>query len=158
MSTPGLQRGWWLEDARPGGVIEHPGGRTIGADEHPRLALLTNNASDVHNDAARASAGAYGEPIVLGALTAAVVIGLAEPATGAAEDAGRAASVSWSQIALTAVVAGGATLRARSIVESVVPDADGRGGLVDRMVEGRDEHGTVVVRIRERRWVASRPV
>jgi len=158
VSEPGLQRGWWLEDARPGGVIEHPGGRTIGADEHPRLAMLTNNASDVHNDAARATSGAFGAPVVMGALTAAVVIGLAEPAVGPAENARRALQSAWSQIALTAIVTGGATLKARSFVESVEPDTDGRGGLVGRVVEGRDQHGTVVVRIRERRWVPSRPI
>ena len=147
-----------MDDAHPGGVIEHPGGRTIGAEEHPRLALLTNNASDVHNDAARSARGAFGQPVTLGALTAAVVIGLAEPAVGVPEDARRASSTGWSQISLTAVVAGGATLRARSTIESVERDPDGRGGVVDRVIEGRDQHGTVVVRISERRWIPSRQI
>ncbi len=150
---PRGQRGWWLEDATPGGVIEHPGGRTIGADEHPLFAWLTDNASDVHGDAHRAAAGPFGQTLVLGALTAAVVIGLAEPAVCHPRDAARAVPVGWARIALTATVVAGATLTARSLVESATPDADGGGGLVNRVIEGRDQNGTVVVRVRETRWI-----
>jgi acyl dehydratase len=150
------QRGWWLEDATPGGTIRHPGGRTIGADEHPRLAWLTNNASDVHGDAHRAAAGPFGEPLVLGALTGAVVIGLAEPAVGRPSDAARAVPTGWSRIALTGTVVAGDTIVATSRVESVVPDDDGHGGLVRRIVEGRNQRGDVVVRVHDERWAPSR--
>lgn len=156
MRQPVHQRGWWFEDAVPGRVIEHPGGRTITHDEHARLAWLTNNASDVHGDAHRAASGPFGEPLVLGALTAAVVIGLAEPAVGAVEHAARAQPAGWSEIALTAIVVAGTTLRARSSVESVKPDADDAGGLVTRVVEGLDQRGMVVARVRESRWVPAR--
>lgn len=149
------QRGWWLEDVTPGAVIHHPGGRTIGADEHPRLAWLTNNASDVHGDANRAAAGPFGEPLVLGALTAAVVIGLAEPAVGPPGDATRAVPGGWSRIALTGTVVAGDTIVAMSLVESVTPDEDGRGGLVRRIIEGRNQRGDVVVRVHEERWAPS---
>jgi acyl dehydratase len=150
------QRGWWLDDISPGGVIRHPGGRTIGADEHPRLAWLTNNASDVHGDAHRAAAGPFGQSLVLGALTAAVVIGLAEPAVAAPRDAARAVPSGWSRIALTGTVAAGDTIVATSLVESVTWDYDRRGGIVRRIVEGRNQQGAVVVRVHDERWAPSR--
>lgn len=150
------QRGWWLEEATPGRVIQHPGGRTIGADEHPRLAFLTDNASDVHGDAHAAAAGPWGQPLVLGALSVAVVVGLAEPAVSGPQDAGRASATGWSRIALSGVVVAGDTLVAASTVETVAPDLDGRGGLVRRLIEGRNQHGVVVVRIQDQRWAPSR--
>lgn len=150
------QRGWWLEDATPGSVIRHPGGRTIGADEHPRLALLTNNVSEVHGDAHRAAAGPFGQPLVLGALTVAIVIGLAEPAMGPARDARRARSTGWSTIALTLTVVAGDTIAATSLIETVTPDDDGRGGTIGRVIEGRNERGDVVARVRDHRWAPSR--
>lgn len=148
---------WWLEDALPGSAIAHPRGRTITPDEHARLAWLTDNASPVHGDAHRAASGAFGQVVVLGALSVAVVAGLAEPAVAAPELAARAATTGWRRIALTATVLGGDTLRAVSRIHAVVPDTDGRGGLVDRTVEGLDQHGRIVVRIEERRWAPSRP-
>lgn len=150
------QRGWWLQDASPGVTIEHPGGRTIAADEHPRLAWLTDNASDVHGDADRAARGPFGEPVVLGALTAAVVVGLAEPASGPPADARRAVSDGWSSIVLSGLVVAGDTLMASSRVEAVTIDADGRGGRVRRQIEGRNQRGEVVVHIRDERWAPSR--
>lgn len=155
MTAHRRQRGWWLEDARPGSTIAHPGGRTLGADEHPRLAWLTDNASDVHGDAHRAASGPFGEPLVLGALTAAVVIGLAEPAVGSAADAGRAVAHGWRRIALTATVEAGDTVSASSRIERVTADEDRRGGRIERIIEGRNQHGAVVVRVEESRWVPS---
>lgn len=145
-----------MEDARAGATIAHPGGRTIGADEHPRLAWLTDNASDVHGDAHRAASGPFGEPLVLGALTAAIVIGLAEPAVGPTADAGRAIAGGWQRIALTATVVAGDTMTAASRIERVTADADRHGGLIERVIEGRNQHGSVVVRVEESRWVPSR--
>lgn len=143
---------WWLEDAVPGSTIAHPRGRTITADEHPRLAWLTDNASAVHGDAHRAAEGAFGQVVVLGALTAAIVVGLAEPAVAESGLAGRAAPMGWRRIALTATVVGGDTIFATSLIHDVRPDADGRGGLVRRTIEGRDQRQRVVVRIEEERW------
>lgn len=158
MTTSGRQRGWWLEDATAGADIQHPGGRTIDADEHPSLALLTNNASDVHGDAHRAALGRWGQPLVLGALTAAVVIGLAEPAVGAARDAGRARASGWSNISLIGIVLAGDTITATSRVVLVARDEDGRGGRVRRVIEGRTQRGVVVVRVHDERWAPSRPL
>jgi len=150
------QRGWWLEDATPGVVIRHPGGRTFGADEHPRLAWLTDNASDIHGDVHRATTGSFGQPLVLGALTAAVVIGLAEPAVAHPSAAALATSRGWTDVALISPVVAGDTIVATSRVEAVTRDDDGRGGLVRRVIEGRNQHDEVVVRIRDERWAPSR--
>jgi acyl dehydratase len=149
------QRGWWLEDATPGGTIQHPGGRTIAGDEHPRLAWLTDNASDIHGDVNRAAGGPFGQTLVLGALTAAVVVGLAEPATGPPVDAPRAVSDGWSSIVLAGLVMAGDTLVASSKVEDLTIDVDGRGGRVRRLIEGRNQRGEVVIRIRDERWAPS---
>lgn len=143
---------WRFEDAVPGSTIAHPRGRTITADEHARLAWLTDNASAVHGDAHRAAEGAFGQVVVLGALTVAIVLGLAEPAVAEPALAGRAVSTGWRRIALTATVLGGDTIRAVSHIHAVRPDDDGRGGLVQRTVEGLDQHGRVVARIEEDRW------
>ena len=150
------QRAWWFEDAVPGGTIRHPGGRTINADEHPRLAWLTDNASDVHGDAHRMAGSPFGQPLVLGALSAAVVIGLAEPAVGPPADAGRAAASGWTSIGLTGLVVAGDTLSATSTIEAVTPDSDGRGGVVRRTIEGRNQRDEVVVRVEDARWAPSR--
>lgn len=150
------QRGWWLEDASRGGLIRHPGGRTIGADEHPRIAWLTNNASDVHGDAHRAAAGPFGQPLVLGALTASVVIGLAEPAVAQPRDARRALTNGWSTISLTVAVTAGDTITATSRIEAVSRDDDGRGGVVTRVIEGWNQRGEMVARVRDLRWAPSR--
>ncbi|MFP5342784.1 MAG: MaoC/PaaZ C-terminal domain-containing protein [Candidatus Limnocylindria bacterium] len=143
---------WRFEDAVPGSTIAHPRGRTITPDEHARLAWLTDNASAVHGDAHRAAAGPFGQVVVLGALTVAIVLGLAEPVVAEPALAGRAAPTGWRRIALTATVVGGDTLSAVSRIHAVRPDADGRGGRVRRTVEGLDQHGRVVARIEEERW------
>jgi acyl dehydratase len=155
--SPALaQRGWWLEDVRPGTTIRHPGGRTLTGGEHARLAWLTDNASDLHGDAHRAALGAFGEPVVLGALSAAIVIGLAGPATGPAGAAFRTIRSGWARIALTAVVRAGDTLLAASTFRTVRPDPDGLGGIVERTIEGRNQRGEVVLIVDEERWVPSR--
>ncbi len=156
MSSVPVQRGWWLEDALPGTTIRHPGGRTVSADEHARLAWLTDNASDVHGDAHRTAGSPFGEPLVLGALSAAIVIGLAGPATGPAADASRAVAVGWQRVDLVAVVRAGDTLAAVSAIRDVTADADGRGGAVTRLIEGRNQHGEVVVRVEDVIWVPAR--
>lgn len=150
------QRAWWFEDAVPGGTIRHPGGRTITPDEHPRLAWLTDNASDVHGDAHRMASGPFGQPLVLGALSAAVIIGLAEPAIGPPDTAGRAATSGWTSISLIGLVVAGDTLAATSTIDAVTPDGDARGGLVRRTIEGRNQRDEVVVRVEDARWAPSR--
>lgn len=152
----GFQRGWWFDEAVPGATIVHPGGRTITADEHARLAWLTNNASDVHGDAHRAARTPFGEPLVLGALSAAIVLGLAAPATSRPEDAARGIGTGWERVDLVGLVLAGDTLRAVSRVRAVTPDGDGRGGIVTRSIEGRNQRDEVVVRVEETRWVAAR--
>jgi acyl dehydratase len=152
-AAPG-QRGWWFEDAVPGAVIRHRGGRTVTADEHARLAWLTDNASDVHGDAHRAATGAFGEPVVLGALSAAIVIGLAGPATGRATDLPNQLPSGWRRISLSGLVRPGDTLYARSTVHASQPT--GAGGLVERTIEGRNQRDEVVVVVDERCWAPSR--
>jgi acyl dehydratase len=140
---------WWLDDALPGALIQHPHGRTIDEAEHVWLAWVTHNISDVHSDAHRAAAGPFGRPLVLGALTAAIVIGLAEPAMPEASSAVASLPRGWSSIRLAAPVAAGDTLRAESRIHTVTPIPDGRMGLVTRTITGRDQRGDAVVVIEE---------
>jgi acyl dehydratase len=155
--TP-LQRGWYLDDAVAGQAMRHPGGRTIGHDEHARLAWLTDNASDVHGDAHRSARGPFGQPLVLGALTVAVVIGLAEPAGALASQVVDAVPSGWSRISLSRPVLPGDTLSAVSLVSAVRPDPGGMGGLVERVIEGHNQRSEVVVCIQDLRWAPSRSV
>jgi acyl dehydratase len=151
------QRGWWLEDAVPGIVIRHADSRTITADEHVPLAWVTHNVSDIHGNHDAASHNAWGEPLVLGALTAAIVIGLAAPASGPPRTALAATSGGWHSIRLEATVRAGDTVRAESRIESIVRvDAD--GGYVRRTVLGRNQYDQVVARIEDEAYAPRRPV
>jgi acyl dehydratase len=157
MDPTGAQRGWWLDDAVAGGTIVHPGGRTIGAAEHVWLAWLTFNASDIHGNADAAARGEWGQPLVLGALTAAIVIGLAEPATPPPELAAAGLAHGWHAITLERAVVAGDTIRAVSQVEAVEAVSGGEMGRVRRTISGLDQHHRVVARVREERLVARRP-
>lgn len=156
MAPSPAQRGWWLEDAVVGATIAHGGGRTIGAAEHVQLAWLTHNVSDIHGNLDTASRGDWGEPLVLGALTAAIVVGLASPAVGTPETAGRAAQAGWSSIRLVGAVRAGDTLSAESRIESV-RGADEAGAYVRRTVLGRDQLGGVVAVIEDEVYAPRRP-
>lgn len=124
------------------------------ADEHARLAWLTDNASDVHGDAHRASTGAFGGPVVLGALSAAIVIGLAGAATGLPADLPGKLPGGWRRITLGGLVRPGDTLYATSTVHATRRTA--AGGLVERTIEGRNQRDEVVVVIEEECWAPSR--
>jgi acyl dehydratase len=158
-STPGPsggQRGWWLEDAVPGTVLRHPGGRTVGATEHVWLAWITHNISDIHGDANAATRSEWGQPLVLGMLTAAIVIGLASPATPEARDGAVGMSEGWSSIRLTGVVVAGDTLIAESAIHAVESASSARAGRVRRTIRGRNQRGEVVALIEEERSVPRR--
>lgn len=153
----GGQSGWWLEDAIPGGTIEHLHGRTIDAAEHVWLAWITDNVSDVHGDAHRAATGAFGQPLVLGALTAAIVIGLAEPAVSDPAFVAHVVPRGWRSITLHGPVVAGDTLRARSLVSTVTAAGPQGWGLVSRVITGYNQRGEVVAVVEELdRGVASR--
>jgi itaconyl-CoA hydratase len=155
---PGAQRGWWLEDAVPGTVLRHPGGRTIDEVEHVWLAWVTHNASDVHGNADAASRGPWGQPLVLGALSAAVVIGLAGPAAGEPATGAAGWSDGWRAVRLTGTVVPGDTLRAESAIHAVHAVPGGRTGRVARTIRGLNQRGEVVVVVEEEREVVSRAV
>jgi acyl dehydratase len=158
VSIPGAQTGWWLEDAVPGTTIRHPHGRTIDEGEHVWLAWVTHNLSDVHGDRHAAARGPFGEPLVLGALTAAIVIGLAEPAVPGPGLAAAALGTGWRAIRLSGPVVAGDTLFARSRIEAVRAAPEPGVGLVTRTIEGIDQAGRVVATIEEvDRPVTERP-
>ncbi|GAC1513377.1 MAG: hypothetical protein NVS1B3_17770 [Candidatus Dormibacteraceae bacterium] len=147
---------WSFDDASAGSTIQHWGGRTIGADEHVWLAWISNNASDLHGNADAAGHTEFGRAVVLGALTVAIVIGLAEPVAWPAKDVAFYRPLGWSSIRLTGLVVPGDTLRAESLILDAAPFAGGRGGLVRRVVVGRTQAGTVVCRVEEERAVPTR--
>jgi acyl dehydratase len=147
---------WSFDDAAVGSTIHHPGGRTIGADEHVWLAWMTNNSSDLHGNAHVAARTEYGQTVVLGALTFAVVVGLAEPAEWPERESARYRLAGWRSIRLTGVVLPGDTLRAESVIRDLQPFETGRGGIVTRLVVGRTQSGSEVVRIEEERAVPTR--
>lgn len=158
-SEPGPSAaGWYLEDAVPGTVLVHPHGRTIDEAEHVWLAWLTDNVSDVHGNADAASRAAWGQPIVLGALTASIVIGLAAPGAGDAATAGTAGwSDGWISIRLSGPVVAGDTIRAESVIHARIPARGAPTGRVRRTIIGRNQRGEVIARIEDSREVARRP-
>jgi acyl dehydratase len=153
----GAQRGWWFEDAVPGSVLRHPGGRTIDEAEHVWLAWVTHNLADLHGDADTARRTEWGEPLVLGALAASIVIGLAGPATGPPEVGAAGWSDGWASIRLTGPVRAGDTLTAESLIHAVDAAPGSPIGRVRRTIVGRNRRGEVVVRVEEERAVARRP-
>ncbi len=153
----GGQRGWWLEDAVPGTVLRHPGGRTIGTAEHVWLAWVTHNISGVHGNADAAARTDWGQPLVLGMLTAAIVIGLASPATPEPEQGTAGWDDGWRSIRLAGPVLAGDTVTAESDVLAVDAEQGAALGRVHRTIRGRNQRGDVVVVIEEERAVAGRP-
>jgi acyl dehydratase len=152
------QRGWWFEDAAPGTVLRHPGGRTIDEAEHVWLAWITNNQSDVHGNADAAARGAWGQPLVLGALTAAIVIGLASPAAGPPDVGAAGWADGWRSIKLSGIVIPGDTIRAESVIHSAEPIGGRRWatGRVRRTIQGRNQRDEIVAVIEEEREVPRR--
>ena len=116
-----MRSGWWFEDAVAGQTIVHPVARTVGADEHVWLAWMTVNASDLHGNADRAAFGPFGRPVVLGALTVAIVVGLAAPG-GPVPPPTVTGRSGWRSIRLGRPVFAGDTLRAVSEVHARRPD------------------------------------
>ena len=153
---PGAEDGWYLEDAVPGAVLRHPHGRTIGAGEHVWLAWVSDNASDLHGNADRASRGAFGGPVVLGALSVAIVAGLAAPAGGSPATWTAARLTGWHEIRLLRPVVAGDTLRAESTIARPVGPPGALGGLVRRRIAGLDERGETVLTIDETCWAPRR--
>lgn len=148
--------GWFADEVAPGDVIRHPGARTVGPDEHVWLAWITENASDVHGNVDSSSRGPFGGPVVLGALTVAIVAGLAEPGEPALADTARAAPGGWLRITLGRVVQPGDTLHATSEILSAGRTRAPSGATVRRVIRGRNQHGDVVTTLEEERWVPAR--
>jgi acyl dehydratase len=156
-ASPASPAGWFLEDALPGTVLLHPHGRTIDEAEHVWLAWITNNVSDIHGDAHAASRTSWGQPIVLGALTAAIVIGLAAPAAGDPATSGTAGwDDGWISVRLTGAVLPGDTIRAESIIHARIPRTGPATGRVRRTILGRNQRDEVIATIEESREVARR--
>lgn len=155
-SEPGAQRGWFLEDAVPGATLRHPGGRTLDEADHVWLAWVTDNVSDVHGNADAAARSPWGQPLVLGALSAAIVIGLAAPGTPTPELGTTGWSDGWTAIRLSGPVVPGDTLVAASTIHAVTAALGGRTGRVRRTITGRNQRGEVVATIEEERAVARR--
>jgi acyl dehydratase len=152
----GQQRGWWLEDVVPGTTLRHPGGRTIGPAEHVWLAWITHNVSGVHGNADAAARTEWGQPLVLGMLTAAVVIGLAAPATPDPARGTIGWDDGWTSIRLTGVVVAGDTVTAESEIRAVDVIPEESIGRVERLIRGLNQRGETVALIEERRTVPSR--
>jgi acyl dehydratase len=153
--TPDSYTGRWrARDAVPGARIVHGGGRTLGRDEQLWLAWATGNASAVHGNADVAARGRFADVIVLGALTVAVVAGLAEPEPGSPEDSRSLLHGGWTAIQLAGPVAPGDTLTAVSDIVSVERGEGDGVAIVTREILGHNQRSEIVVRLEETRRVA----
>ncbi len=86
---------------------------------------------------------------MLGALTAAIVLGLAEPAVCDAGSVAMGLPRGWRSIALRGPVAAGDTLWSSSLVLATTPPGADGWGLVTRTITGRNQRGEPVVVIEE---------
>jgi acyl dehydratase len=156
-AVAGAKRGWYLEDAIPGTTIRHRGGRTIADGEHVWLAWVTHNVSDLHGNADSASRTEWGQPLVLGMLTAAIVIGLAAPADGPPETVADTWPDGWETLRLEQPVMAADSIRAESLIEAVATVPGAPYGRVTRTIIGRNQRTETVVRIQEERNILRRP-
>ena len=152
----GADDGWFFDDAVPGAVLRHPHGRTIWVGDHVWLAWISNNASDLHGNADRAARGAFGGPVVLGALSVAIVAGLAAPAWGSPGTWTMARLTGWHRIQLRRPVVPGDTLRSESRIVGPVGTEEAQGGFVRRTISGLDQRGETVLVIDETCWAPRR--
>lgn len=127
--------GVW-EDLRPGTVLLHANGRTVGDTEHMQLAAICRNGHPLHWDAIYCQSESFAHTrVVYGGLV------LAWTLTQASMDIGThlAWEVAWSDGAHPAPVVAGDTIFAATRVESARPLSDDLGEVTVRLVGTKNE-------------------
>lgn len=116
----------YFEDFEPGQVLRHARGKTIGEIDNTMFAHLVMNTAQGHFNEHAMKAGAFGQRVYFGGLTASMIIGLAAQDT--AENA--LAELGITGIRLKAMVFHGDTLYACTEVLETLPSERGDAGIV----------------------------
>ncbi len=136
----------YFEDLRPGDVIVHPRGRTLG-DEHMALTNIVMNTAQLHFNQALCESDPKtyfdGRRVVFGGLVLAFVVGLASEETS--ENA--LAEVSMNEGKHLKPVFSGDTLFAESTVLETAESERRDAGLVRFRLVGKNQRGETVVEI-----------
>lgn len=119
----------YFEDFEPGRVLRHARGKTIGEIDNTMFAHLVMNTAQGHFNEHAMKAGAFGQRVYFGGLTASMIIGLAAQDT--AENA--LAELGVTGIRLKGMVFHGDTLYACSeVLEARLADRADAGIVVFR--------------------------
>ncbi len=116
----------YFEDFEPGQVLRHARGKTIGEIDNTMFAHLVLNTAQGHFNEHAMQAGAFGQRVYFGGLTASMIIGLAAQDT--AENALTGLGVTG--IRLKAMVFHGDTLYACTEVLTTSPSDRADAGVV----------------------------
>jgi acyl dehydratase len=143
----------YFEDFAVGDVYRHARGKTVSELDNVLLTNLVLNTAEPHfNEHAAQADPMFGQRIVFGGITIAMVIGLA--AQDSAAHALR--ELSMDQIRLFAPVHHGDTLYAFSEVLAMEPDAAG-GGIVTFLHRGFNQRDALIFSGERRALIAGRP-
>ncbi|MER3352614.1 MaoC family dehydratase [Roseovarius indicus] len=143
----------FFEDFKPGTVMRHMRGKTVGETEVVLLAHVVMNSAQGHFNAHEMSATKFGQRVNFGGITASLVVGLASQDTS--ENA--IAELSLDKLRLKVPVVEGDTLYAVTEVLSCDPSDRDDAGIVSFRHYGINQRKDLVCELERRVLIARRP-
>jgi len=137
--------GKYFEDLEVGQRIQHPRGRTVTEMDNVLFSALTMNTQPLHLDEEFAKETQFGQRIVHGLFTAALVVGISVPDL---TEGTIVANLGYDKVAHPHPVFHGDTIRAESeVLEKRESSSKPDRGIVRLRQIGRKQDGTVVVEL-----------
>jgi acyl dehydratase len=148
-------RGRWFEELEPGDVYKHTPGRTIGEADNTLFSTLTHATQPLHLDAHFSATSPYGQRLVNGVLTLAVMTGLS---VGDLTTGTGVANLSFDEVTFPAPLFLGDTLYAETEILSKRLSRSRSGhGIVQFALRAFNQHGEIVCGARRASLVLCRP-
>ena len=144
----------YFEDFRPGTMMRHMRGKTVGEVEVVLLAHLVMNSAQAHFNTHEMLATKFGRRVSFGGITAAIVIGLASQDT--TENA--LAEISLDKLRLRVPVVEGDTLYSVTEVLSCEPSEREDAGIVAFRHFGINQRDEIVCEVERTTLIARRPM
>jgi itaconyl-CoA hydratase len=145
--------GSYFEDFRPGSLMRHMRGKTVGEVDVVLLAQLTMNTAQAHFNAHAMTASKFGQRIAFGGVTASIVVGLASQDT--TENA--IAELGLDKLRLKVPVVEGDTLYGVSEVLACEPSDRPDAGIVTFRHYGINQRDEIVCELERTALIARRP-
>jgi acyl dehydratase len=146
--------GRFFADWQVGDRIEHPIRRTVTETDNLLFSCMTHNPQPLHLDAEAARASEFGQILVNGTYTFALMVGLSVETTLGT----LVANLGYDQVVMPAPVFIGDTLHATSEVVELRPSRSRPGaGIVTFAHELVNQRGEVVCRCRRSALIAGAP-